>query len=295
MFNKNLVFLVSVLITAGLLSCGGEKKQAGTSGEFDSAASSIQNRVQNVLYEIPPPSEIPYIIQATGADYNRDLVNTLEKQEKYLATQKIAALNLGVYATDIGYLVSYDQVQDALNYMKGCMDIGENLGLKSALDMSIVNRFQTNLNAKDSLANIINQVISNSDQYLKDTERDNIAALVVAGTFIEGLYLSSQLVARYPKDILNEQGRNLVLTPLIKIILDQEKPLGDIISMLRSIDLKDDWIDGLINSMDELKKNYTELNIQEQISNNRADLALSDKTLERITIQIEKIRTTVTY
>ncbi|HLF34790.1 MAG TPA: hypothetical protein VI583_11150 [Cyclobacteriaceae bacterium] len=295
MFNKNLVFLFSVLITTGLLSCGGEKKQAGTSGEFDSAASSIQNQVQNVLYEIPPPSEIPYIIQATGADYNRDLVNKLEKQEKYLATQKIAALNLGVYATDIGYLVSYDQVQDALNYMKGCLDIGENLGLKSALDITIVNRFQSNLNAKDSLANIINQVISNSDRYLKDAERDNIAALVVAGTFIEGLYLSSQLVARYPKDILNDQSRNLVLTPLIKIILDQEKPLGDIINLLRSIDLKDDWIDGLINSMDELKKNYTELNIQEQIRNNRADLALSDKTLERITIQIEKIRTTVTY
>ncbi len=295
MFNKKLGYFVSVLITAGVLSCGGEKKQSGSSNEFDSAATSIQNQVQKVIYEIPDPSEIPYIIQATGADYNRELVNTLEKQDKYLATQKIAALNLGVYATDIGYLVTYEQVQDALNYMKGCMNISENLGLKNAIDMAIVTRFQSNLNEKDSLANIIDQAISNSDKYLRDTDRDNIAALVVTGTFIEGLYISSQLVTRYPKNILDEQGRNLVLTPLIRIILDQEKPLGDIISLLKGIDLKDDWIEALINSLGELKKNYEELNIDEQIRNNRADLALSDKTLERITTQISKIRTTVTY
>jgi hypothetical protein len=294
-FKKKLHYLVMILFVTGLLSCGGSKKQESSTGEFDTAATATQKQVQNIIYEIPSPSEIPYLIQATGSDFNRDLINKLDKEKKYLATPKIAALNLGVYATDIGYLVTYEQVQDALNYMKASLDIAENLGLKNALDATIISRFQTNLNEKDSLANIINQTIANSDKYLKDTNRDNIAALVVAGTFIEGLYVSSQLVAKYPKNIVKDDDRMLILTPLIKLILDQEKPIGDMINLLKSIDLKDDWIEGLINSLMELQKNYGDLNFKEKIKNNRSDLALTDKTLERITIQIEKIRTTVTY
>ena len=295
MMKKSLFYLVMVLMTAGLLSCGGTKKQEKASGEFDSAASSVQNQVKKVIYQVPPPSQIPYIIQATGADFNRSMVNSLDKEKKYLASNKTAALNLGVYATDIGYLVSYEQVQDALNYMKGCLDISDNLGLKSALDMAIVDRFRSNLNEKDSLANIINQAIANSDSYLRETDRDNMAALVVAGTFIEGLYIATQIVDTYPKNILPDDSRNLILTPMIRLIVDQQKPLEDLINLLKSIDVKGDWIDALINSLVELDNNYKELNIQDQIKNNRADLVLSDKTLAKITVQVNKIRTTVTY
>jgi hypothetical protein len=277
-----------------MVSCGGEKKTE-TSSEFDNAASGLKDQVEKVIYEIPSPSEIPYVIQATGADYNGDLVNDIGKVTKYQATPKIAALNLGVYATDVGYLITYEKVQDALKYMQGCLEIGDYIGLKNALDAAIVDRFQKNLNTKDSLANIINQAISNSDQYLQDTERNNIAALVIAGTFIEGLYISTQLVDTYPKDMLPDDSRNLILTPLIRLILDQEESLEDMINLLKSITFKDDWIEGLINSMVELKGNFEELKIKDQISNNRADLVLTDKTLERITTQIEKIRTTVTY
>ncbi len=283
------------MVSVGLLSCGGSKKQEKASGEFDSAANAVQNQVKKVIYQVPPPSQIPYIIQATGADYDHSMVNSLDKEKKYLATNKIAALNLGVYATDIGYLVTYQQVQDALNYLKGCLDISDYLGLKNALDMAIVNRFQSNLNEKDSLATIINEAIANSDKYLKETDRDNIAALVVAGTFIEGLYISTQLVARYPKNILPNDSRNLVLTPLIRIILNQQKPLEDLISLLKSINMKDDWIEGLINSLVELDNNYKQLDIQDKIKNNQGYLVLTDKTLERITIQVNNIRTTVTY
>lgn len=279
-----------------IFSCdSGKKKAAESADEFESAASELRDQVEQIIYEIPSPAEIPFIIQATGAEYIPELVNDLSKADKYAATNKIAALNLGVYATDIGYLVTYDKVQDALNYMEKCMDIGENLGLQSAIDMSIIEKFEANLSKKDTLGHIINDVIAHSDEYLKQSDRDNLAALVLGGTFIEGLYIATQLVDSYPKDILPDDARNLILTPLIKMILDQEKALSDMVAMLKNIEDKGDWIEGLINSLEELKGNYAELTVQEQISNNRADLVLTDRTLERITLQIKKIRTTVTY
>jgi hypothetical protein len=95
--------------------------------------------------------------------------------------------------------------------------------------------------------------------------------------------------------MLSGDERNLILTPLIRIVLEQETALGNMISLLKSIDNKGDWIEGLINSMEELKSNYEELDIDELLDENKGNIVLSDKVLERITIQVQKIRSTVTY
>lgn len=284
-----------LMIMLLVLSCGTDKKQETASEEFSEAASEIKEKVEAIIYEIPSPSEIPFIIQATGADFIPQLVNDLGKAEKYTSSTKVAAMNLGVYASDIGYLVTYEKVQEALNYMDGCLDIGESLGLQSTIDASVIEKFEANLNQKDTLAAIINDAINQSDSYLKENERNNIAALVIAGTFIEGLYIATQIVDSYPKDILPDDERNLVLTPLIRIVLEQEKSLANMISLLKSIDNKGDWIEGLINSMEELKANYEELEVDQLLDDKKANVVLSDKVLERITIQVRKIRGTVTY
>ncbi len=276
-------------------SCDTDKKQESSSDEFDEAASEIKEKVEAIIYEIPSPSEIPFIIQATGAEYIPQLVNDLGKYEKYTSSTKVAAMNLGVYASDIGYLVTYEKVQEALNYMDGCLDIGESLGLQSTIDVSVIEKFEANLGKRDTLAAIINDAINDSDSYLKENERNNIAALVIAGTFIEGLYIATQIVDSYPKDMLTDDKRNLILTPLIRIVLEQEAALANMISLLKSIDNKGDWIEGLINSMEELKSNYEELDIDELLDENKGNVVLSDKVLERITIQVQKIRSTVTY
>ncbi len=286
-------FLLIIMLFA--YSCGTDKKQETSSDEFDEAASEIKEKVEAIIYEIPSPSEIPFIIQATGAEYIPQLVNDLSKYEKYTSSTKVAAMNLGVYASDIGYLVTYEKVQEALNYMDGCLDIGESLGLQSTIDVSIIEKFEANLGERDTLAAIINDAINKSDSYLKENERNNIAALVIAGTFIEGLYIATQIVDSYPKDMLTNDDRNLILTPLIRIVLEQETALGNMISLLKSIDNKGDWIEGLINSMEELKSNYEELDIDVLLDDNKGNVVLSDKVLERITIQVQKIRSTVTY
>jgi len=82
---------------------------------------------------------------------------------------------------------------------------------------------------------------------------------------------------------------------LIRIVLEQETALANMISLLNSIDNKGDWIEGLINSMKELKSNYEELDVDQLLDENKGNVVLSDKILERITIQVRKIRNTVTY
>jgi hypothetical protein len=294
--RKTGLYFILIALAGFFVSCSGDKNQEQDEGEeFERAASELSDRVRKVIYQIPPPSEIPVLIESTGANFNPDLVNVLDKAKKYTTNNKVAALNLGVYTTDIGYLVTYEKVQEALNYMEVCLELGESIGIQHAIDQAVVKKFESSLDNRDTLASIINQVIRDSDEFLNENERSNIAALIISGTFIEGLYIATQLVDTYPKDLLPEDSRNLVLAPLIRMILEQEESLGDMVILLNNIEDKDDWIAGLINSMEELKKNYEALDVQGPLSENRTDVVLTDRTLERITIQIKKIRNTVTY
>lgn len=281
---------LSVVAFSVLIACGGKKESTeNESAEFDAAKEELKQKIEDVAYNIPSPTEVPYLVEATGADYNSDFLNPKESVDNYMSTFSKSAVNLGVYASDIAYLSSYNQTQESLDYLQTIKQLADHLGVVSALDEVVIKRFEDNIDSKDSLEALINNSVNNVDKYLKDEQRNKVAALVTAGSFVEGLYISTALVNTYPKDLLPEDQRNIILTPVIKIILDQKDATGEVIKLLKSVD-QDDETAQLITDFEELQKTYEELNIEEQIKNNRADLMLSDKTLGTITEIVAKIR-----
>lgn len=281
---------LSVVAFSVLIACGGKKESTeNESAEFDAAKEELKQKIEDVAYNIPSPTEVPYLVEATGADYNSDFLNPKESVDNYMSTFSKSAVNLGVYASDIAYLSSYNQTQESLDYLQTIKQLADHLGVVSALDEVVIKRFEDNIDSKDSLEALINNSVNNVDKYLKDEQRNKVAALVTAGSFVEGLYISTALVNTYPKDLLPEDQRNIILTPVIKIILDQKDAIGEVIKLLKSVD-QDDETAQLITDFEELQKTYEELNIEEQIKNNRADLMLSDKTLGTITEIVAKIR-----
>ena len=116
---------------------------------------------------------------------------------------------------------------------------------------------------------------------------------MLTGSFIEGLYLTTSLVQNYPKDILPVDSRNLILVPVIRLILDQEKPLADLIILLKSVD-QDEDISGMITRLEGLQGKYQELSVEDNIQNNRGDLLVTDATVVVITQQVAEIRAYIT-
>jgi len=287
--------LLAVVISF-MLACGSDKKQdSGASKEFDAAQGEQKENLDKVIRDISPPAEIPYIIQSTGADYNPNIINDYKKYESYTISAKKAAFNLGVYATDIGYLSSYGKTQDALNYMDVCLQLTQTVGAQDAIDFEALERFERNLSNPDSLANIIDQVIANSDSYLQANDRNNIAALMIGGTFIEALYISTQIIDTYPKDLLPDDMRMQVLSPLVRMLVSKKDALKDVIELLESVDNKEDWEIATINSLQELYENYTKFDPEGRISAGRGNEVLNDEVLSRLTNQVDSIRTTVVY
>lgn len=288
-----LFYFVTAAATALLLgSCGGSSNKEADSAEFDAAEESLKDQIQDVVYNIPSPSEIPYLLEATGAEFNQTLINDRKKADQYASRSDKAALNLGVYAADIGYLSSYDKTQEAIDYLNACKGLADNLGVIGSFDVEVLKQFESNIANKDSLAALLNRTVQKTDTYLKDDSRNKLAALMVTGSFVEGLYISTGLIKSYPKNLLADDQRNLVLTPLMRVILQQEESVDELLTMLGTVE-QNDPVTGIIADLTALQASYRALNIEEQIRNNKANMVLSDKNLADITNIVEKLRKSI--
>lgn len=275
-----------------LTACGGSETKEKEDKDTTAESSEVKENLQKVLTDVPKPSEMPYQLKATGADFIPKLPNPPAMVEKYKTTNNKAALNLGVYATDIGYVSVYEQVQNAIEYISSATALADKLGISSAFDPKVKEKFEKNLKNIDTLTNIINESLAKSDKYLKDNERSSIAALIFTGTFVEGLYTATQIVDTYPDDILPKDTKNEVLMNLTRLIAEQDKPLGDLLKALKSLE-KDKDIDELIAKLEDLQKLYTSLNVKEKIEKNQGSLILTDETIKGITEKIKEIRTLI--
>ena len=139
--NHLLQFLPFILILL-VSSCGDSNAHKEKESKlFSEAEERIFKDISKIIADLPPPSVVPTTMQQIGASYDPDLANDIEKLDSYLSNPDKAALNLGAYAADIGYLIAYDQVQESMDHMTACQKLAENLGVASAFDLEMIQKY----------------------------------------------------------------------------------------------------------------------------------------------------------
>ncbi len=284
---------VAVAMAAFFTACGGgdNKKGAINSNELTESEKKIVAEIDKVIHDMPPPTEVPFLLKETGADYDASLLNDLANVESHTTNRDKAALNAGVYATDIGYLSSYEQVENALSYLEACQKLAESIGAGSVFNVELMGRFEQNLGTPDSLIAIVNDVMANAETNLENSDKLTSVALVLVGSYIEGMYLATQVIDNYPDDMLPEDARNLILQPLVRVIIEQEQPLLDVIALMKDLP-EDDIIDHMIAELSVLRILYQDdlAKIEQQIEENQGNFQLKPSMLKDIIIEVARIR-----
>jgi len=289
---KSLLNYIAYTVVISLLtSCGGNSKKENdtSSEEFEQAKAELKENVKKVLYEIPSPAEIPFLLQATGADFNAELINSIDNVDGYAAMTDKAILNLGIYATDVGYLSSYEKTQESLKYMRSCRKLADNLGLSDSFSPELIDKFEQSVEDKETLAKLVNETIADAETLLKDDNRDNLAALMITGSFIEGIYLGTQIVENYPDD-LDEATKNLILSNLIRTLINQKEPLNDLIKMLESTE-QTDRVTSILVHLNNIKEAYATVDLAGLIEKQEA---LTATTIKAITDAVAPLRNDLT-
>ncbi len=199
--------LVQMIVVAGLLfgtaSCSNEDKSKSSSEETVSQEQlekqKVIDDVKKVMYSLPSPVETTLLLKRAGAGYDESLLNPTANTNKY-NTDKQKALNLGVYGADLSYASIFEQNQTIMQYMQVSKKLAIGLDLLQAIDQSIIDRLEANHDNRDSVIRIISETFLNSNSTLKEDDRPEMAALILAGGWVEALYLATQLTKDVKKD-----------------------------------------------------------------------------------------------
>ena len=292
LFNALTILAMITLLWA----CGGgssEGDQSSASDEFAAAQEEIASDIDTYIKDLPPPSEVPFLLMATGSDFSNDLLNSLDNYERYTTSTDKSALNLGVYATDIGYLSSYDQTDAVYESVQVCQQLADAIGVASAIDIDLLSRFEENVGNRDSLAVLIDEVMEVTGERLQTLDRINLAAIALSGSFVEGLYITMGVIDSNPDD-LPENLRNKLLQPLVEIVIKQKQTLNDLIKVIGEVE-QTPALTNMTTELNKLKTIYDEDlgDIEEKIANNDGSLQLNKELLTRLTTEVRRIRASI--
>lgn len=196
LLNLKAIRLVAIFGLASLIvSCTSEGSADGETSEVSQEAlqkEKLVKEAKKVMYSLPSPIETAMLIKRAGAEYNEEIMNPTSNVSNY-NTNKSKALNMGIYGADLSYASIFDQTQTVMEYMAVSKKLADDLGLLSSIDGEIVERLENNVNDRDSIIRIISETFMNSNSTLKEDNRPSIAAMILAGGWIEGLYIASSL------------------------------------------------------------------------------------------------------
>ncbi len=286
--NVLATFLCALFVLA---SCGGGKSDKDDKKKAFDDAKTLEEEITHLVSEdFPRPSEIPYLVMQTGADYNQSLINSRQGIDSYMANPEKSALNLGVYAADMGYLASYDKTQESIEYFNSCKQLADELGIIQGFDPAMVKRVETNIGQRDSLTKVLDEAVGKAAIYVK-SQYSKTGALIITGSFVESLFLATGIIKTYPKTAY----KDAVLVELTKMVIKQSSSVDEVLQMLNNSKIeKTETVNMLIKDFTELQESYVPLKeLQARIAKGDPKLTFNDQTLAGATKSIEKIRANI--
>jgi hypothetical protein len=161
----------------------------------DSSEIALKDEVvsaENVFIYIPSPIQTAELIKQAGAKYNRELLSNPSDATIYTSTASMA-LNMGIYGSDLAFAGIFNQNADVVKYMDCTRKLADGLHVTAAFSDDRQSRLENNINNRDSVLGIITDSYWDCDAMLQDNDQGHPSALMIAGGWIEGLYLACRV------------------------------------------------------------------------------------------------------
>ncbi len=195
-----------LLLSASLLflmfACGedadspddaGAKRDTTLVGEGNSGKNKLSpDVIKGIIESIPNPIEISFLIKDMGVKYNPAILNSTDKVSSYNTEYK-KALNLGVYSTDLGYANIYSQSQDAIGFLTGVKDMADGLNIGKFFDFETIKQLASSSDNMNELLQETTMNLQKMNDYLQKEDRTDATVLILAGAWIEAVYLTTNV------------------------------------------------------------------------------------------------------
>lgn len=296
-----LILSVSLVLT----SCKSCSKGDDVTEDFDIPNEIIDAQVtapvlgsqviDEMIQNIASPVETAALIKGLKIPFNKDFLVNTKAAERY-NTSFEKALALGIYGCDLGYLNMYEKTSFVVDYISVVKRLADDIQVGQFFDFTTLKRLATNNENLDSLVTISQQSFSRIDNYLRETNRPMLSAVIVAGFWVEGAYLTTRVAQISDhtriRETLGEQKTILVFLTKVLKVYEKDPNMAKFLSEIDKIKLLFDEVKITYEvgepEMVEVNGELTFTQTDKQI------VEMSDETYNKIIESIQKLRSDLT-
>ena len=268
---------------------GGEDQvaQEPAMGSEGMSVTTRQTALTKIFHAAPSPMETASLIKRSGAQFHADALNPAGQSDQYTTSDR-QAINLGIYGADLSYATIFEENSTSIDYLEAIQSLSSALGVNDVLSDDVMSSVEDNRNDRQELIRIVSETFYDLNERLKFNGQEDLAGLVVASGWIEGMYLATRHLEEAPVELKQR-------------IAEQKLTLDDVMRLCRSYEQTDE-LTGLLNAMAPIEAAFAQVKSEEgESTTNREEsgsfvigggpsYSADDATIQAIAASVASVR-----
>jgi hypothetical protein len=283
-------FRLTACLTVFLLNagCGNKKPSEAPAESTEQAAAAVREEVLRSLHD----SGLNKQLHASGV-YDPTALHDITLVPHYLqqGNKAQAAMSLGIYMSDLGYLVDFRRTDLTRRYFDGCFVLANHVGLKKQFSHAVELRFSDIISGNESLEKIRDQLFNNAENMAQGDEFKKMHGSALTGYYIEELY--HMVVFAQSSPTMTSDSLVQVRLEVAKALVNQQSQVSNLIGYFDHVQLKSEG-NALYQDFLQMQAKYQALDKVRLLNLNDPSLILEDKEFQEIVSFIVSIRRKIT-
>ena len=190
------VIIACCALTTVITSCNRTEKGSGirppvfSTHHPETPEDTVNFR--EIYYGLMSPVEVCNIFERLDIPYNDTILIAPENKDLYMSSYK-AAMNLGVYGVDMGYMKIFGINRQIVSYFNTIETLSERLNMPDSFLADAIRGLDADINNADSVTWLMNDTYAKIDNHLRQEGSEGTLGLMLMGGWIEAMYLATQL------------------------------------------------------------------------------------------------------
>ncbi len=149
-------------------------------------------KIREIYYGLLTPVEVCNIFERLGIRYSDTIILPPENRDLYMSSYK-AAMNLGVYGVDMGYIKLFGVNRQTINYFNTLKTLSQRLNMPDSFLDDAIRSLDAEMSNPDSVTHLMNDAYAKIDSHLRQEGNEGTLGLMLMGGWVEAMYLATQI------------------------------------------------------------------------------------------------------
>ena len=212
------IFLIAIALVLAassvFTSCNSCKNRGGDQDQKRirlNEADEFAAEIEKAVYPLPTSADIIKMLTELEVGYIIGVSNPIDNATNYI-TSKSQAINLGIYGADLSYATLYNMNQDVINYLDVIRELTNSLKMAKIYSRELYDDIKNSYDNRDRLVSILTDAFNETYAYLTENDQQSLALLVVAGAWVEGMYITTNI----SESVYHVEG-------IVRVLLEQKE------------------------------------------------------------------------